>query len=116
MRMNLNTVFVSLFSITVAAAFVASPMKECRHSTTKVFGYRQSYQYSLEKLMETGRLEINGKEVSLDKISEQMINDLQMARDEGADAESRRDMLAKELQSKVAEQDSISMALGTETS
>ena len=81
---------------------------------THLFGYRQAYQYSLEKLMETGTMEINGMQVGLDSASEQLNHDLRVSQEEEAQAESRRNALEAEMQSMEVQQSAVSLAMEEE--
>jgi hypothetical protein len=69
-----------------------------------LFGYRQSYQYSLEQFTKTGKIEIDGKQVSLNDAAQKIDEDLQASQAQEAEAQQRLSYVQEQISDKVQEQ------------
>jgi hypothetical protein len=101
MKIGSSTVaFFLLFAPETAAFFAPVPPRE----TSGLFGYRQSYQYSLEQFTKTGKIEIDGKQVSLNDAAQKIDEDLQASQAQEAEAQQRLSFIQEQISDKVQEQ------------
>lgn len=89
-----------LFAPETAAFFAPVPPRD----TTALFGYRQSYQYSLEQFTKTGKIEIDGKQVSLNDAAQKIDEDLQASQAQEAEAQQRLSYIQEQISDKEQEQ------------
>jgi hypothetical protein len=73
-------------------------------STTALFGFRQSYQYSLEQYTKTGKIEINGEQVDPNEAVKTINQDLQESREQQEVAQQRLSSIKEQISDKVQEQ------------
>ena len=73
-------------------------------STTTLFGFRQSYQYSLEQYTKTGKIEINGKQVDPNEAVQTINQDLQESQQQEEVAQQRLSSIEEQINDKVQEQ------------
>ncbi|KAI2507673.1 hypothetical protein MHU86_6766 [Fragilaria crotonensis] len=73
-------------------------------TTSKLFGFRQSYQYSLEQYTKTGKIEINGKQVDPNEAVQTINQDLQESQQQEEVAQQRLSSIEEQINDKVQEQ------------
>jgi hypothetical protein len=89
-----------LFAPETAAFFAPVPPREI----SALFGYRQSYQYSLEQYTKTGKIEIDGKQVDLNDAAQMIEEDLEASQAQEAEAQQRLSSIQEQISDKVQEQ------------
>jgi len=73
-------------------------------TTSTLFGFRQSYQYSLEQYTKTGKIEINGKQVDPNEAVQTINQDLQESQQQEEVAQQRLSSIEEQINDKVQEQ------------
>ena len=73
-------------------------------TTSALFGFRQSYQYSLEQYTKTGKIEINGKQVDPNEAVKTIDQDLQESQEQEEVAQQRLSSIEEQISDKVQEQ------------
>jgi hypothetical protein len=73
-------------------------------TTSALFGFRQSYQYSLEQYTKTGKIEINGKQVDPNEAVKTIDQDLQASQEQEEVAQQRLSSIEEQISDKVQEQ------------
>jgi hypothetical protein len=73
-------------------------------TSSTLFGFRQSYQYSLEQYTKTGKIEINGKQVDPNEVVQTIDQDLQESQEQEEVAQQRLSSIEEQISDKVQEQ------------
>lgn len=110
--MKAMSAFLALLMANEAEAFLVVPSRT--QQGVQLFGFRQSYQYNLEQLSRTGKIEVNGKVLDMNGASQMIEKDLQASKEEAQEAEARLIGLKTEMNAKETEQAWMIEALDAE--